>query len=233
MADEQQHTLALIADHLITAAQPLIEAATSLGAFMRLMGRIGFFASDIPAPYQQLATRVSAAANALENLPASPSIQDLLNLLDKGKGIYDAIQQLAAAPVPNGADPAAYAQEIGERLFEVLLTDYLAAEQPGAYNILSMLNVITTEHIAATPTRPSYVRTHFRWEELPKVVSDPAGLPARVYHWGQPDFLDDLVLEHVAALGLALGLPVAFRQSDSQALSGFMGTPPASCSASR
>ena len=225
MADEQQHTLALIADHLITAAQPLIEAATSLGAFMRLMGRIGFFASDIPAPYQQLATRVSAAANALENLPASPSIQDLLNLLDKGKGIYDAIQQLAAAPVPNGADPAAYAQEIGERLFELLLTDYLAAEQPGAYNILSMLNVITTEHIAATPTRPSYVRTHFRWEELPKVVSDPAGLPARVYHWGQPDFLDDLVLEHVAALGLALGLPVAFRQSDSQALSGFMGTP--------
>ena len=85
MADEQQHTLALIADHLITAAQPLIEAATSLGAFMRLMGRIGFFASDIPAPYQQLATRVSDAANALENLPASPSIQDLLNLLDKGQ----------------------------------------------------------------------------------------------------------------------------------------------------
>jgi hypothetical protein len=109
---------------------------------------------------------------------------------------------LATAPVPNGADPAAYAAEIGERLFELLLTDYLAAEQPGANSILSMLNVITTEHIAATPTRPSYVRTRFRWEELPKIVSDPAGLPARVYGWGEPDFNAELLLRHLSALAV-------------------------------
>jgi hypothetical protein len=225
MADEQKHTLALIAHHLITAAQPLIDAASSLGAFMRLMGRIGFFASDIPPPYHQLATSVRVAASTLQNLPASPSLEDLLALLDKSRAIYDAIQQLAAGPVPSGADAAAYVQEIGERLFELLLTDYLAAEQPDAYNILAMLNVITTEHIVATPTRPSHVRTRFRWEELPKVISDPSGLPARVYHWGLPDFRDDLVLEHLGALGLALGLPVSFRRSDQAALAGFMGTP--------
>jgi hypothetical protein len=225
MADDDADTLQLIARHLIVAARPLIDAGSSLGAFSQLMGRIGFFASDIPAPYKQLATRVSDAADAIETFPSSPSLQDVLGLLDKAKGIYDAVQGLKNGPVPSGADAASYASEIGERLFELLLTDYLAAEQPGARNVLAMLNVITTEHIAATPTRPSYVRTHFRWEEIPKIVSDPGGLPTRVYNWGQNDFKDHLVLEHVGALGRALGLPVAIRESDEDALNTYRGTP--------
>src|SRR4051812_10563450 len=152
MADEQRHTLESIARHLILAAAPLIEAANSLGTFMRLMGRIGFFASDVPAPYQQLATSVDNALTAVETMPASPSLQDILALLEKPKAVYDAVQGLGAGPAPTGADAAAYAQEIGQPLFELLLTDYLAAEQPSAYNILSMLNVITTESIPSTPT---------------------------------------------------------------------------------
>jgi hypothetical protein len=225
MSDEPRHTLELIARHLITAARPLIEAGSSLGAFMRLMARIGFFASDVPQPYRDLATTVGDAAAALEAVSAEPGAEELLALLDKARAVYDAIQQLASGPVPSGADAGAYATEIGERLFERLLTDYLAAEQPDAYNVLSMLNVISTESIPATATRPSYIRTHFRWEELPKVISDPAGLPARVYGWGRRDFKHSLLLSHLGALGLALGLPVAFRRSDGETLSRFIGTP--------
>ena len=64
MADPQS-TLKLVAHHLIAAARPLIDASTSPGAFGLLMGRIGFFASDIPAPYQQLASTVSDAESAV------------------------------------------------------------------------------------------------------------------------------------------------------------------------
>jgi hypothetical protein len=232
MPDDQSHTLELIARHLITAVRPLTEAATSLGAFMRLMARIGFFASDVPPPYHQLGTTVGDAVTALENLPPSPGLQDLLALLQKAKDVYVAIQGLSAGPVPSGADAAAYAEEIGERLFELLLTDYLSAEQPSAYNVLAMLKVITTESIPATPTRPSFVRTHFRWEEFPKIVSDPSGLPARVYGWGENDFDDELLLTHLGELGIALGLPITHRKSDEDALDGYLCTtglfPPAS-----
>src|SRR5687768_2735602 len=136
MSDEA-HTLQRIARHLIVAARPLIEAGASLGAFSQLMGRVGFFATDIPAPYQELATRVSDAADAIETFPSSPSLQDVLGLLDEAKGIYDAVQDLESGPVPTGADAAGYSAEIGERLFELLLVDYLAAEQPGARNVLA------------------------------------------------------------------------------------------------
>ena len=61
MAEEHPHTLELVARHLIKATQPLVDAAESRGAFMRLMSRIGIFASDIPAPYAQLATATGSA----------------------------------------------------------------------------------------------------------------------------------------------------------------------------
>jgi hypothetical protein len=47
MPDDRRHTLELVARHLIRAVHPLIEAGASRGAFMRLMSRLGFFASDL------------------------------------------------------------------------------------------------------------------------------------------------------------------------------------------
>ena len=46
MADER-HTIEILARHLINAARPLIEAGSSLGAFKRLMARLGFEATVI------------------------------------------------------------------------------------------------------------------------------------------------------------------------------------------
>ena len=48
----------------------------------------------------------------------------------------------ASIPLRPGVDAVAFLAEIGERLFEILLTDYLAAEQTAIFNLLSMLNVI-------------------------------------------------------------------------------------------
>ncbi|HEX7785578.1 MAG TPA: hypothetical protein VF653_05085, partial [Methylomirabilota bacterium] len=141
MADDR-HTFELIARHVIRATEPLIEAGTSFGAFKRLMARLGFDATSLPAPYAALGTRVQAAVTTLESFPASPSLTDLLGLLATGKGVFDAIQGLAGAPPPAGVDAGAYAAEIGERLFELLLTDYLAREATTAFHLLSTLNVI-------------------------------------------------------------------------------------------
>jgi hypothetical protein len=223
MADEPRHTLGEIARHLILAATPLIEAGRSRGAFMRLMSRLGYHVADIPGPYGALATQVSEAVEEFEALSASPDLEDLLHLLERAKGVFDAVQGLGSAPAPTGVDAAAYAAEIGERLFELLLTDYLMREQPGAYNLLSMLNVIVVESIPATPTRPNYVRTHFRWSEIPEVLRDPQGLPGRVYRWGAADFNDRLLLNHLAVLAHLCNLPVSFRRPGSRELMGYLG----------
>ncbi len=225
MADDARHTVELLARHLISAARPLVEAGQSLGDFKRLMARLGFGANDLPPAYAALATRVSSAVTNLEAIPASPTIDQVFDLLSDAKAVFDAIQNLATSPPPAGSDAAAYAAEIGERLFELLLTDYLATEQTVAYNVLAMLRVIEVQNVPATATRPSHVRTVFRWDELPRVLSAPGDLPARVYGWGTPALNASLLLEHVAGLFLGLDFPVRIRETSEPIARGYLGTP--------
>ena len=111
-------------------------------------------------------------------------------------------------------DAAAFLAEIGERLFEILLTDYLASEQPAAFNLLSTLNVIEVENIEPTAERRGHVRTRFKWEEIPRIITDPASLPEVVYGWGTPDLDFHLLSEHVGELLFALGFPVSTGPAD-------------------
>ncbi|MDQ6830618.1 MAG: hypothetical protein M3081_17295, partial [Gemmatimonadota bacterium] len=220
---ESRHTFEVIARHLISATAPLIEASTSLGAFKRLMARLGFRANSIPAPYVALGANVQTAMNVLNTFPAAPSLSQLLALLKASKGIFDGIQNLKAGPAPAGADPGAYSAEIGDRLFELLLTDYLSAEAGAAFNLLASLNVIKLQPIAASATRPSFIRTQFNWGELPKVISSPGDLPARVYKWGTPDFDLHRLLDDLAGLFLSLRFPVRMSETDPSVASGYLG----------
>ena len=159
-------------------------------------------------------------------LPRPPSLQDLAGLLEKTKAVYDAIQALGNAPAPTGADAAAYAEEIGERLFELLLTDYLAAEQPGAYNVLvDAARDLDREH--RRPRRRGR-RTCARisaGKSCRRSIERSEGLPERVYGWGRLDFDDRLLLEHLAARSASRS---ACRSrtaiSDEDALTGYLGS---------
>ena len=224
MAD-QRHTIEVLARHLISAARPLIEAGSSFGAFKRLMARLGFDATNLPPAYAAVATAVTNALNRIETFPASPTLEQIIALLADAKGVFEAIQNLASSPPPAGADAGAYAAEIGERLFELLLTDYLATEHTAAFNVLAMLRVIEVETVPATATRPSYVRTHFRWDELPNVIKSPSDLPTRVYGWGTPDFNAELALDHLASLFVGLDFPVSIRETPAPIVRGYLGTP--------
>ena len=225
MTDDARHTFEVLARHLIGAARPLIEAGSSFGAFKRLMARLGFDATSLPPAYTVLATTVSNAVDKITSFPASPTLPDILALLDDAKAVFEAVQNLAASPPPAGVDPGAYATEIGERLFELLLTDYLASECAATFNVLAMLHVVDQETVPRTASRPGYLRTRFHWDELPKVISSPGDLPARVYGWGTPDFNVARALEHLTGLFAGLDFPVRMRATSDAIARGYLGLP--------
>jgi len=151
MADKQG-TLQTIGSILATALQPLITAFSSTEAFKGFMLRLGWSPSDLPPAYSNLANLVSAVVDKVENLGDNPSPSDIADLVQKGVAAFGAIQSISTAPP--GVDAGAFLAEIGERLFEILLTDFLTAEMPAAYNALFALNVITLDKQPATATRP-------------------------------------------------------------------------------
>ncbi|HKS29811.1 MAG TPA: DUF6603 domain-containing protein [Pyrinomonadaceae bacterium] len=220
MSDERG-TLELIGRHLSLALYPLSDAVSGTENFKQFLYRLGWNAEDMPPAYANLGALASAAVQALENLDETPSPEAILDLIKKAKDAFDGIQSITDAPA--GVDATEFLAEIGERMFELLLTDYLAAELPAAYNLLSALNVIEPVSEPASSSRPSYMRVKFKWEELPKIVSDPLSIPGRVYGWGTNDLDFTLVAEHLSELLVALDFPVIVEHGDDELVQGYAG----------
>jgi hypothetical protein len=122
-------------------------------------------------------------------------------------------------------DATEFLSEIGQRLFDLLLVDYLTEELPAVYSALLSIGVITQENINATPDRPGFLLSSFHWDVVPTALSDPASIPGRIYGWGT----DDLDFHHVSGdlLGvfLALGWPAHIGPLDENLGRGFMDAP--------
>ena len=205
---DSRGTLEAIARHLVLALKPLQQGVSSLDEFQHLMARLGWNAQSIPVLYASLATQVDGAIQALETLPDSPSEEDIIQLLGKAKGIYQAVQAISVAPP--GVDAGAFLSEIRERLFELLLTEYLASDLPTVYNLGLVLQVVEIEHVPSSPTRPAVHADHLHWDRIPAIVDDPLSLLAIVYGWGTPKVNYIRILEHLSELLVAVRLPVQF-----------------------
>lgn len=218
---ETPGTLELIARHLTLAVRPLAEGLSDLPHFKQLMYRMGWSVADLPPQFTALSSAVNTAVAKAESLREHPSADEVAALLQAARQAYDAIHGIGTAPA--GVDASAFVAEIGERLVELLLTDYFARELPRLYNVLLMLNVIQLEHQAAGPGRASFVRVRLEWSQIPRILSRPQDLPAVVYGWGTPDLNAQRLVDHLAELFFAIGLPVSVEAPDSAMASIYAG----------
>ena len=204
--NEQRGTLEAFARHFVAALEPLRRAVSDENSFRSLMLRLGWETAGLPPAYTSMGNAIGDAAQAIKALSDDPKPAEIADLLVKTKTAYEKIRSIDTAPP--GVDAGAFLAEIGERLFEILLTDYLATQQTAIFNLLSTLNVIEVENIEPTAQQRGYVRTHFKWEEIPKIITDPASLPERVYGWGTPDLRFHLIVQHVGEMLTGLGFPI-------------------------
>jgi hypothetical protein len=225
MADEQG-TFELITRHLVLAVEPLRRAVADLDSFRTLLRRLGWEASSIPQPYQDLAGTVDDAIGAIEALAADPDPSDVANALDLVRRLYEEIDQISQAPAGiSAADVGTFLGELAASVLELLMVEYLAAALPRVYRALNMLGVVEQEWHDATATRPAYLRTRLRYDELPKLFTDPGSLPRRVYGWGTPGFRFEQLRDDVFELLWALRLPATIEPVPPALATGWLATP--------
>ncbi len=215
------NTFEIIGRHLILAVKPISDAFKDLESFRRFMFRLGWDVTSLPPSYSNLVTEVDGAVDALENLVDDPTLEEVLDLVDKVKQVYDAIQNISDAPA--GVNAGQFLGEIAERLFEILLVDYLNNALHEVFYLFSILGVIENEPIESSGSRPGFIRTKFKWDEIPNIFIDPGSIPQRVYGWGSNDLKFDLISEHLGELFFALGYPVKIQSVDEKAGRAFSG----------
>jgi hypothetical protein len=211
MSDEQG-TLRLIAEHLVSAVAPLDLAFRDADAFRALMWRLGWDAHGLPPSYAATADKAMHAVQAVEVLADNADASTIIEVIEKVSNVYAAINTLAIAPP--GVDPGTFLPEIGRRLFEYLLIEYLRDRFPALLMGFEAVGSVSYEDVPAVGTRPGFTRTRFDWEALADRLSDPTSIPAEVYGWGTDDLKFGKVAEIFSELFIALGFHVSIDQVD-------------------
>lgn len=183
----ERDTLAAIAEHLALAFAPLREATADLDAFVGFMLRLGWSVESLPQAFVDLGTNAAQLAVAVEALIDDPDPESVETTFTALRSLVTAIEAVDSAGAPVGVDPAAFAAEVGERLGELLLTEYLVVAWPGLSQVLETLGVLVIDYIDETATRPGHVQRRFVFDQLGALVSDPLAAPRRIYGWGTPD----------------------------------------------
>ncbi|HYX08928.1 MAG TPA: DUF6603 domain-containing protein, partial [Bacteroidales bacterium] len=206
---------------LIIALKPFKDATGSINSFKRFLYRLGWGASSIPPSYMNLATKIGDAVTLAESLTDSPDISEIVQLFDKIKEIYHDIQNLSEAPP--GVDSTEFLNEIKDRLFEILIVDYLITAQPFLYNFFQMVGVIKPVHFAGAGSRPSFIRYKLNWSEIPKIFTEPHKLPEKIYGWGSKDFKFELLAKHSLEIFSVIGAPVSYSIIDDESSYKYLG----------
>jgi hypothetical protein len=216
---EERSTLEVLARTLAGAVEPLRQWVVDLDHFRTLMFRLGWEVESLPPPFAALADAAAGVSGSVDALAEAPDLEAVLRLIEQVGDVYRAIRAIDAAPA--GVDSGAFLAEIGETLFEALLTEHLVARAPGGLSALEGLGIVVHEDRPAVPGRPAFVRTRLRLERIPEVLTHPQDIPAQIYAAGGAQFAFDLLAEHLVAWFNGLGFLASIRRADAGLAAGF------------
>lgn len=216
-------TLQSIAQHLALAVEPLKAGVADLPAFRTLLYRIAWDVRSLPPEYTALGAKVDAAVAAINGLGDRPGPTQVLDAIEKVGALYAALKAVQSAP--DGVDPSAFLAEVARGLFDLLLSDYLNTAFPSAHSALLALDVVAQRYVDETPTRPGALVTRFQWDEIPKILADPASVATRVYGWGTDDVDFHRLAGHLLEFFVALNWPAYLGRVETELGQGFQETP--------
>jgi len=218
----EQDTLVLLARHLLSVLEPLRQGFTSADRFKSLLYQLGWKAGNLPTEYIELGAAIADAVASVERLAENPQDRAAIGeLLGKVANIYRTIDD--GLPEPTGIAAADFATEAAVNLVHLLIVDYLAREWAQLYGLFQALDVIRFENLEPAGEKHGYVRSVFRWEEIPKLLKDPHLIAQRVYGWGTPDLNHGLVAHQLGTILHGLGFPISIIRPDGLTMAAYDG----------
>jgi hypothetical protein len=132
--------------------------------------------------------------------------EDLVPVVEKVPGAIAVASALPKA-LTSLADrlPANFVGEI----FDLLVATYLTMYHDTLHRLAVLIGIIDYRPISAGQPDArdvDYVRVTVRWEQLARMLWDPAGLVREEYGWTTPDFAPNLLLVRSQSVAEALGL---------------------------
>lgn len=199
-------TLAVIAEQLGLALDPLNAALSSANQFSSFMKVLGWDTPDYIAAVQNLGAIATSVTNLVEDgLDAGQAAQAISQVVN----FFSSVSRLSSASgLPGTIDAGEFASDFPGQLTDYLVATYLLRNQPILGAILQAFGIITQTDKAAAGKRLAYRRLDINWNNIGGVLSDPLTTLRNTYAWGSATFGQQLFIDNIDALGQGLGLDV-------------------------
>jgi hypothetical protein len=207
MADRD--TLAALAEEMGLAIAPLTEALEDDGSFTELMLNLGWDLEAVPAAFTPLQAPSQTVADGVAGGGIdADSAPGLLQAIASALG---AISDLGSATgLPPTVDAAQFVAEMPRQLLDFLAVEYLLDHQPRIGELLKLAGVIRLVEVPAAGLRRPFIRRVIAWEDIARVLDDPAAIFRDAYRFGQPDFDAEAFIGNVADTAEAFGIESHF-----------------------
>lgn len=205
---------------LVTAVRPLVDAVEENpdgSGIVRLALEVGL---DINGRLSQqqiqdftnlVRTTYTALRIAIDN--PQGLVSELPQIVQNSKRFVEIVEDLDNI-LPPGED-------LGTRIFNLLVVSYLENRVPIVLTILVLLGIVRRESIPANPPLPAYNRREVLWQYFPDLVRPDRALE-RVYGWGSSNLDSNLLLAHLSDLLWDVGFPAIYEGTRSPGTDGTM-----------
>jgi len=188
---------------------PLRDAVSSPSSFMFFMQRMGWQATAIPQPLQDLGNGVDQLFSQLQKIfgnglaldgsvslgsdsaSSSIDINDIMAIAHAVQEVIDGIRALVSAPdaaFPPELIADDFKNKFPKQLIDFLIINYLTKYQSPLAFALRALGVVKTHYIAPVGNRVPYVDYSIDFSDLPQVFGDPTIVLQNAFAWGSDDF---------------------------------------------
>ena len=231
MADNVVQKITASTGELLSHLAEIQNDLTEAKAFINLMGwelppgldDVGLATIDLGNFVQKLDAVTGAPNEVWEDEIAMLSrIAELtLAVTDLVTAIHTLADELPTklAGFPDYVDRTNIHKELPRRLFDFLLTNYLARTSPVTYAVLHLANIIDYPHFAADPAnfQAEHIRATVNYHHFKTLFTDPGKLAEEAYGWNTPDYDSTILLQRIQLLFQALGIRSRMQPLDTRA----------------
>ncbi|MEP6948186.1 MAG: DUF6603 domain-containing protein [Ginsengibacter sp.] len=200
MADKD--TISIIAEELGSALIPLKDMMQTSATFLASMKTLGWDASQVITPVQQLGSLVSPIINTLA--AGEINLGNVTEFLKEIGNVITGIEALAsqsdAAFTGLTATAGEFKNDFPGEITQYLIVEYLLNKRPKAGSLLQLLDIISIAHVDATGTRPAYSRREVHFENVGNLFGNALQLLQNLYGWASPNLSKDLIYQNITAV---------------------------------
>ncbi|HEX8494997.1 MAG TPA: DUF6603 domain-containing protein [Pyrinomonadaceae bacterium] len=209
----ERDTIAVLAEELARALQPLTAAFTSPDALRDFLEELGWDFAAAPAALDSLRAPVEQAF-ALVDGTESITGAKIGQLLDSVRSVFQGISNLQSA----GGLANDFRNEFPPQLTEYLIVEYMLKQQARWGYLLMALGIIRLESRPAQGARPAHLRRIFAFSDFANLLQNPLAFFKNSYQWGQSGFAGERLYQSLFGLFDASPLHVREQLLDAQTL---------------